>query len=97
MLGIFLNRHTPEEFAQEGEEFLTNFTIRPDIQANCKAKAQRYLQGYYPDYDLRFAYENLVISGRVVTSEQFGYETSGLPEGQAFGVAVYGRRLEEEA
>ena len=79
---------SPEMFALPGEVFITNAVICPrdTIEAyelRCAAQHTGYVS-------LRFQYENIVGSDKIMTSEEFGVYCSGLPVGHAIGVAVYG-------
>ena len=84
---------TPEMFAFPGEVFITNAVIYLDgndtIEA-CEAYELRCVAQHTGYISLRFQYENIVGSDKIMTSEEFGIYCLGFPVGHAIGVAVYG-------
>ncbi|MEZ4706753.1 MAG: hypothetical protein R3A44_06090 [Caldilineaceae bacterium] len=79
-----------EDYARPGEVFITNAVIRSDGEINTKDAFEAHMRKRFAGYDLRFQYEHIVRAGVSLSSEEFGYIHSDLPEGSAWGVAVYG-------
>jgi uncharacterized membrane protein YkoI len=82
------------DFAQEGEEFITNSVIWPK---ETKEEVENRMRKRYDDFSLRFDYKHLVYNFELVTSEDFGYMSSDIntPRGEAIGVAVYGKKCKD--
>lgn len=91
----WLERFSINWLAKDGEEFLTQFTVRPDEPGYAtKEKAEETLKNLYgEEYELRFEYEILELGGVAVSSKEFGRSTV-TPEvaNRSFGGAVFGRK-----